>query len=85
MGWYEQGGLNETSLFAQVEAMADTMRTHGWTHVMHDYGWQTCGTTYDVRMGCIYVDHYGRLYPAPERFVSLAFVRLFLDGESTSV
>ena len=26
VGWYEDGGLNETSLFAQVEAMAETLR-----------------------------------------------------------
>jgi len=23
-------------------------RPHGWTHIMHDYGWQDCGTTYSV-------------------------------------
>ena len=51
VGWYMDGGLNETSLFAQVEAMATTLRPHGWTHVLHDYGWQVCGTTYAVKEG----------------------------------
>jgi alpha-galactosidase len=36
VGWYMGGGLNETSLFAQVEAMADKLRPHGWTHILHD-------------------------------------------------
>ena len=40
VGWYMDGGLNETSLFAQAEAMATTLRPHGWTHILHDYGWQ---------------------------------------------
>ena len=64
------GGLNETSLFAQVEAMATTLRPHGWTHVLHDYGWQVCGTTYAVHEGCIRVDANGRLYPSWERYPS---------------
>eukprot|EP01052_Picozoa_sp_SAG31_P035927 SAG31_NODE_4404_length_3264_cov_2.812322_3_plen_343_part_00 len=70
VGWYCDGGLNETSLFAQVEAMADKLRPHGWTHILHDYGWQVCGTTYAVHEGCIHVDPYGRLYPSPERYPS---------------
>ena len=36
VGWYMDGGLNETSLFAQVEAMADQLRPHGWSHILHD-------------------------------------------------
>ena len=36
VGWYMGGGLNETSVFAQVEAMADKLRPHGWTHILHD-------------------------------------------------
>jgi alpha-galactosidase len=70
VGWYMDGGLNETSLFAQVEAMATTLRPHGWTHVLHDYGWQVCGTTYAVKEGCIRVDANGRLYPSWERYPS---------------
>ena len=70
VGWYEAGGLNETSLFAQVNAMSTTMRPHGWTHVMHDYGWQVCGSTYALELGCIHVDKYGRQYPSPQRFPS---------------
>lgn len=70
VGWYMDGGLNETSLFAQVEAMATTLRPHGWTHVLHDYGWQVCGTTYAVQEGCIRVDRNGRLYPSWERYPS---------------
>ena len=64
------GGLNETSLFAQVEAMASTLRPHGWTHILHDYGWQVCGTTYAVKEGCIRVDANGRIYPSWERYPS---------------
>ena len=70
VGWYMDGGLNETSLFAQVEAMADTLRPHGFTHVLHDYGWQVCGTTYAIQNGCIHVDPNGRIYPSPERYPS---------------
>ena len=36
VGWYMGGGLNESSLYAQVEAMADQLRPHGWTHILHD-------------------------------------------------
>ena len=32
------GGLNETTLWAQVDAMATTLRPHRWTHILHDYG-----------------------------------------------
>ena len=32
IGWYEDGGLNETSLYAQVDAMATKLRW-GATHV----------------------------------------------------
>ena len=70
VGWYEAGGLNESSLLAQVNAMSETMRPHGWTHVMHDYGWQVCGSTYAIEAGCIHVDAYGRQYPSPQRFPS---------------
>jgi hypothetical protein len=80
VGWYTDGGLNETSLFAQVEAMADKLRPHGWTHILHDYGWQVCGTTYAVHEGCIHVDPYGRLYPSPERYPST----IPSDGNSTT-
>ena len=31
IGWYEDGGLNETSLMAQVGAMATHLRPHGWS------------------------------------------------------
>eukprot|EP00663_Eupelagonemidae_sp_cell21sb_P009212 gene9212-biopygen6095 len=48
---YMDGGLNETSLFAQVEAMATTLRPHGWTHVLHDYGWQVWGHAVIFRWG----------------------------------
>jgi hypothetical protein len=27
------GGLNEASLWVQVEAMATKLRPHGWTHI----------------------------------------------------
>eukprot|EP00040_Diaphanoeca_grandis_P011265 m.57703 g.57703 ORF g.57703 m.57703 type:complete len:517 (+) comp22424_c0_seq1:423-1973(+) len=70
VGWYTDGGLNETTLFAQVDVMATTLRPHGWTHVLHDYGWQVCGSTDHVEMGCIYVDQHGRLFPSPERYPS---------------
>jgi alpha-galactosidase len=80
VGWYMDGGLNETSLFAQVEAMADKLRPHGWTHILHDYGWQVCGTTYAVKEGCIHVDPYGRLYPSWERYPST----IPADGNSTT-
>lgn len=70
VGWYMDGGLNETSLNAQVDAMAEKLRPHGWTHILHDYGWQVCGTTYNITEGCIRVDQYGRLYPSFERYPS---------------
>ena len=34
IGWYEDGGLNETSLWQQAEAIAD-LRVYGWTHLLH--------------------------------------------------
>ena len=78
IGWYEDGGLNETALFAQVEAMATRLRSHGWDSILHDYGWQVCGSTYHVHdlpngtlgSGCIHVDEYGRLFPSPLRYPS---------------
>jgi len=79
IGWYEDGGLNETSLFEQVEAMATRMRPHGWTHVMNDYGWQVCGSTFNIspmstptQVGCYHVDEFGRLLPDPQRYPSTA-------------
>lgn len=52
---------------AQVDAMATKLRPHGWTHILHDYGWQvnTAGNN-------VYVDQYGRLYPSPYRYPSTA-------------
>ena len=50
--------------------MATTLRPFGFAHVMHDYGWQECGTTFAVQRGCIHVDDHGRLYPSPDRFPS---------------
>ena len=38
IGWYEDGGLNESALELQVEVMATRLRPHGWDTVMHDYG-----------------------------------------------
>jgi alpha-galactosidase len=52
--------------------MASTLRPHGFAHVMHDYGWQECGTTFAVQKGCIFVDDHGRLFPSPDRFPSTA-------------
>lgn len=62
--------MNETALFEQVEAMAKILRPHGFTHILHDYGWQVCGDTYHIQMGCVHVDQYGRLFPDPQRFPS---------------
>ena len=70
VGWYMDGGLNETSLFDQVEAMAMHLRAHGWTHILHDYGWQVCGTTFNLQQGCVRVDTNGRIYPSWERYPS---------------
>ena len=137
IGWYEDGGLNETSLDDQVDAMATRLRSliyrvmrsgriparcryrpndeggkqcvwvgvcwggyrgnrekraphdiktdrnqrpslvpsyahrpHGWTHVLHDYNWQVCGSTFNITMGCVHVDDYGRLLPDPQRYPS---------------
>ena len=78
IGWYEDGGLNESTLLQQVDVMATRLRPHGWDTVQHDYGWQVCGSTYHVHdlsnstngSGCVHVDQYGRLYPSPARFPS---------------
>jgi hypothetical protein len=67
VGWYTSGGLNETVLLAQAEAMASKLRPHGWTHLLHDYGWANNLAGNDV-----YVDRYGRLYPSYERYPSTA-------------
>ena len=63
--------------------MATRLRPHGWTHILHDYGWQLCGTTYNVQPvagpttnestpypGCLFIDGFGRLLPSPERYPS---------------
>ena len=58
--------------------MATRLRPFGWDTVLHDYGWQVCGSTYHVHdlsnstpgSGCVHVDQYGRLYPSPERYPS---------------
>ena len=58
--------------------MATRLRPHGWDTVLHDYGWQVCGGTYDLHplsngslgSGCVHVDQYGRLFPSPLRFPS---------------
>lgn len=71
VGWYMDGGLNETTLFAQAEAMATKLRPYGWTHVLHDEGWSFCGTSNaPLNAGCIHVDEYGRQYPSPDRYPS---------------
>jgi hypothetical protein len=78
IGWYEDGGLNESTLDLQVQAMATRLRPFGWDTIQHDYGWQVCGSTYHVHdlpngsagSGCIHVDQYGRLFPSPLRFPS---------------
>ena len=78
IGWYEDGGLNESALDLQVEVMATRLRPHGWNSILHDYGWQVCGSTYHVHdlsngtagSGCVHVDQYGRLFPSPLRFPS---------------
>jgi hypothetical protein len=48
IGWYEDGGLNESTLFAQVEVMSTQLRSHGWDTVLHDYGWQVCVELYPI-------------------------------------
>jgi len=78
IGWYEDGGLNESVLMAQARAMATKLRPHGWTHILHDYNWQVCGsstTRLEVSSevgveNCIHVDMYGRPVPSHERFPS---------------
>lgn len=59
--------------------MATKLRPHGWTHVLHDYGWQVCGSTYNLtpistptKLGCYHLDQYGRLLPDPQRYPSTA-------------
>jgi len=64
--------------WGQVGVMATRLRPHGWDTVLHDYGWQVCGGTYDLHplsngslgSGCVHVDQYGRLFPSPLRFPS---------------
>eukprot|EP00039_Didymoeca_costata_P005966 m.86243 g.86243 ORF g.86243 m.86243 type:complete len:494 (-) comp13049_c0_seq1:13-1494(-) len=70
VGWYLDGGLNESVLWNQVNTMATVLRPHGWTHILHDYGWQVCGDTNNPTMGCIHIDNYGRLLPSPKRYPS---------------
>ena len=72
MAWYMDGGLNETTLLQQADAMAATLRPHGWTHILHDYGWQVCGDTAHPQDGCIRIDAFGRVLPAWERYPSTA-------------
>ena len=48
IGWYEDGGLNESTLALQVEVMSTRLRVHGWDTILHDYGWQVCGSTFHV-------------------------------------
>mmetsp|Transcript_128507 Transcript_128507/g.240440 ORF Transcript_128507/g.240440 Transcript_128507/m.240440 type:complete len:527 (+) Transcript_128507:100-1680(+) len=79
IAWYEDGGMNESALLHEAEFMANRLRQHGWTLVLHDYGWQVCGTTYNItpistptKLGCYHLDQYGRLLPAPQRYPSTA-------------
>jgi alpha-galactosidase len=72
VGWYLDGGLNESVLFDQAQAMATHLLPFGWNLMLHDYGWQVCGSTEHPEMGCIRVDGNGRLYPDPERYPSSA-------------
>ena len=67
VGWYQDGGLNESVLEAQVEAMSTKLRPYGWTHILHDYGWANNDAGGDV-----FVDRYGRLYPSWQRYPSTA-------------
>ncbi len=72
VAWYLEGGLNESVLLDQAQAMATHLLPFGWNLVLHDYGWQVCGSTAHPEMGCIRVDANGRLYPDPERYPSTA-------------
>jgi alpha-galactosidase len=72
VGWYLQGGLNETVLYSQALAMSTQLKPFGWNLILHDYGWQVCGSTFDPQMGCVRVDPNGRLYPDGERYPSSA-------------
>ena len=72
VAWYLEGGLDESVLFDQAQAMATHLLPFGWNLVLHDYGWQVCGSTAHPQMGCVRVDANGRLYPDPERYPSTA-------------
>lgn len=72
VGWYLQGGLNETVLYEQALAMSTQLKPFGWNLLLHDYGWAVCGSTFDPQMGCVRVDPYGRLFPDGERYPSSA-------------
>lgn len=79
IAWYEDGGMNESALLRETEFMSKRLREHGWTHVLHDYGWQVCGSTYNLtpiskpgKLGCYHTDQYGRLLPDPQRYPSTA-------------
>ena len=67
VGWYQDGGLNESVLEAQVDTMSTKLRPYGWTHILHDYGWAN-----NDAGGNVFVDRYGRLYPSWQRYPSTA-------------
>ena len=71
-GWYMDGGLNETVLYSQALAMSSQLKPFGWNLILHDYGWQECGSTFKPENGCIRVDPNGRLFPDGERYPSSA-------------
>ena len=54
------GGLNEASVWAQVEAMATKLLPPGWTQIPYDYGWAS-----NIAGADAYIDRYGRLYTRP--------------------
>jgi alpha-galactosidase len=80
VGWYLDGGLNETVLYSQALAMSSQLKPFGFDLILHDYGWQVCGPTERPQMGCIRVDKNGLLYPDAERYPSTALPG-GLDGD----
>lgn len=67
-GWQDCGGTYSVRIPLHLLAPASETSTFGLLPV----GSFESIVGMQVHMGCIYVDHFGRLYPSPERFPSTA-------------
>jgi alpha-galactosidase len=78
MGWNSWDGfattVTEAQTRAQIDVMADKLRSYGWRYIVVDIQWyEPAATGFDYRAGAkLDMDGFGRLIPAVNKFPSSA-------------